>query len=273
MLPKIKHNKKRNTAFLYEALVRELTKSVVANDSDKKARILAIMKEHFAVGTLLRQELQLYRDLYESEALHPITCEKLVHEVKTIHAGLDKKQIFNEQTALINEINKSLSKEIFSNFVPNYKNLATISQILNPNTSAKNKVLLEGNLIRSLTSKSEEAQTTLQPIDNIVYSTFVKKFNEQYGDSLLEEHKQLLSQYIASFNDDSLNLKIYLNEEIGRLKHSLVGSKEAEDSTDALRENISRVLAVLDGFSSSELNEESIQQILKIQTLAKELEK
>ena len=31
------HNKRRNTAFLYEALVRELTKSVVAKNEQKKA--------------------------------------------------------------------------------------------------------------------------------------------------------------------------------------------------------------------------------------------
>ena len=34
---KFKHNKKRNTAFLFEALVRELTKTVVIENREKKA--------------------------------------------------------------------------------------------------------------------------------------------------------------------------------------------------------------------------------------------
>ncbi len=33
---KLKHNKKRNTAFLYEALVKELTKAVVNKEYRKK---------------------------------------------------------------------------------------------------------------------------------------------------------------------------------------------------------------------------------------------
>ena len=36
---KLKHNKKRNTAFLFEALVRELTKSVVRKDSEYGIKI------------------------------------------------------------------------------------------------------------------------------------------------------------------------------------------------------------------------------------------
>ena len=40
---KFKHNKKRNTAFLFEALVRELTKTVVIENREKKAEVLQIM--------------------------------------------------------------------------------------------------------------------------------------------------------------------------------------------------------------------------------------
>ncbi len=35
-MAKTKHNKKRNTAFLYEALVREMTKAVVSQDKKRK---------------------------------------------------------------------------------------------------------------------------------------------------------------------------------------------------------------------------------------------
>ena len=66
MLTKTRHNKKRNTAFIYEALVRELTKCVVAKDGNRKAAVVSIVREHFAKGSLLRQELELYKALYES---------------------------------------------------------------------------------------------------------------------------------------------------------------------------------------------------------------
>ena len=53
-MAKLKHNKKRNTAFLYEALVREATKSILEQDQVKKAIIINIMREHFSAVFDLR---------------------------------------------------------------------------------------------------------------------------------------------------------------------------------------------------------------------------
>ena len=35
---KMKHNKKRNTAFIFEVLIRELTKSIVEKDTTRKRK-------------------------------------------------------------------------------------------------------------------------------------------------------------------------------------------------------------------------------------------
>ena len=274
MLTKTRHNKKRNTAFLYEALVRELTKSVVSKDNNKKNIIISIMKEHFAKETALRKELELFKDLYESASIHPYMCEKLIQEVKRSHSSLDSKQIFNEQTALIKKINKLLSKGVFSNFVPNYKNLATIAQILNPEVSAKSRVILENKLVASMSADPERSSNEMVPIDNIVYSTFVKKFNEQYGSELLEEQKELLSRYIASFHDNKIELKVFLNEEISNLRAALTSANDraAEDNNTTLCNKIAEVINVVDESSKSEVTIETITKILKIQSLVKELE-
>ena len=53
---KLKHNKKRNTAFLFESLVREMTKAVVNKDMEGKQKVLSIIKEHFHKGTELYKE-------------------------------------------------------------------------------------------------------------------------------------------------------------------------------------------------------------------------
>jgi hypothetical protein len=37
---KNKHNKKRNTAFVFEALLREMAKSIIAKDRAKKQNVL-----------------------------------------------------------------------------------------------------------------------------------------------------------------------------------------------------------------------------------------
>tara|TARA_R110000824_G_scaffold90513_7_gene221027 strand:+ start:239 stop:1069 length:831 start_codon:yes stop_codon:yes gene_type:complete len=273
MLTKTRHNKKRNTAFIYEALIRELTKCVVAKDKQRKGIIVSLVKEHFAVGTALRRELDLYKALYETKSLDRPTSEKLLYEVKRSHDFLNREDIFKEQTAIINKINKTLSKNVFANFVPNYKDLATISQILNPDVSVKHRVLLESALIDSLSMSLASEKEEMAPIDNLVYKTFVKKFNEQYNGKLLEGQERLLSKYIASFHDDGIELKIFLNEELYRLRSILNDSLKAEalGNNKILRENTTKVLGVLNSYRETEVDDKMIQQVLKIQSLVGEL--
>ena len=42
----MKHNKKRNTAFLYESLIKELTVAIVRKDNQRKEIILNLVKEN-----------------------------------------------------------------------------------------------------------------------------------------------------------------------------------------------------------------------------------
>ena len=41
-----KHNKKRNTAFLFEALVREMTKAAIRGDNKKKQKVLKVIRSN-----------------------------------------------------------------------------------------------------------------------------------------------------------------------------------------------------------------------------------
>ena len=50
---KLKHNKKRNTAFLYETLIRGLTKAIVEKNKELKDELVSILKEHFEKNSLL----------------------------------------------------------------------------------------------------------------------------------------------------------------------------------------------------------------------------
>ena len=63
---RIKYNKKRNTAFLYEALVTEISKSVIEENLEKRDAIVSVIKEFFSPEAPLAKELQLYSALYET---------------------------------------------------------------------------------------------------------------------------------------------------------------------------------------------------------------
>ena len=64
-----KHNKKRNTMFIYETLIREVVKQSVNKNTAKRDIAIGILKEYFKKDTQLRQELDLYRTLLETKGL------------------------------------------------------------------------------------------------------------------------------------------------------------------------------------------------------------
>ena len=42
-----RHNKKRNTGFVFEALIREATKAILAEDNNKKQVVVSTIKQFF----------------------------------------------------------------------------------------------------------------------------------------------------------------------------------------------------------------------------------
>jgi len=271
---KMKHNKKRNTAILYEILTQQFTQAIVNQDVQKKDRIANTLKKYFKQGTVLGEELELYKALYETKGLQRNLCERLVLEVSRAHASnIDRKIVYKQQSALINEINKEISPDAFKTFIPNYKSLASIAQLFSAEVTIKSKVLLEQNLIDLMSETEDEKKEQLLPIDNIVYNKFVERFNQKYGDSLLEEQKELISNYISSFADNGLSLKIYLNEEIGRLKTELrnvMKSSVLVEDVD-MSEKAQRVLDLLQESDRVQIDTPFVEKIAKIQGLIKEL--
>ena len=109
--------------------------------------------------------------------------------------------------------------------------------------------------------------------DKLVYAKFVEKFNDKYSQLLLPEQKQLLSLYIGSFADNDVSLKVFLNEEIGKLKtqmSSALTTAAIENDVD-LSQKAGKVISLLDGFASATLDENLLLKVLKIQELVKEI--
>jgi hypothetical protein len=266
----MKHNKKRNTGFIYESLVKELTKSIVDSNPIRKEKVVAILKEYFSSGRPLAQELQLYSILLETTNVRSQIAERLLHETKSAHKKLNEKEIFDTQSRIIAAINKSLGKEVWSNFVPNFKTMASVNSIFNSKTPVKQRVLFEQAAVDRMAEKAEGASETLEPIDNIVYRSFIHKFNEKYS-LLLQEQKEFLNKFITSFADDGFELKVYLNEEIQRLKRALAEIMEAQDLEPLVEDKAHEVINYLDTFRRREFNQEDLGKVLKTQELVQEL--
>ena len=204
-----KHNKKRNTAFVYEALIKEATIAILKKEKDKSQQVVELIRKHFGPDSLLKKDLECYRSLYENQGINKETIEKILKEALSTKRALDSETLFKQQTSMINDVNKKISPSVFNNFVPNYKTLATISKMFNT-PSPKEKVILENKIIEDMATNIS-VEHDLKPIDNLVYTTFVDKFNNKYGYNLLEDQKLLLTQYITSL---SFHLYFYLYKQL-----------------------------------------------------------
>lgn len=272
-MAKFKHNKKRNSAFIYEALIQELTRAVLDKNVQKQHEIKAIIKESFNRNTESYKELKLYKAITETNGISGQVAERVLNEVKLRHQNIDKDKLLQEQNVILKKIKKNFENDVFSNFVPNYKNLASISQIFSQNITVKSKVLLEKNIVDAMTVDNKK-ETELKPIDNLVFKSFTKRFNEEYGDKLLQEQKELLTRYITSFDNNGIELKVYLEEEIGRLKEAVKKSFDTEEiqQDQTMQTNANKVLEMLESYKARKPDQQMIQEISKIQSLVREFQ-
>jgi predicted phosphohydrolase len=269
---KTRHNKKRNTAFVYEALLREATVAILKKDLSRRGIALNLLKKHFKEGSILKKDLDCHRSLYENQGLEEGISEKILREAKLSNHLLNTESVFKAQSALIHDVNKELEPSVFNNFVPNYKTLASIAQVFNNKVSPKDRVLLEGEIIKNMMSRTASVDIP-EDIDNVVIQTFIKKFNDKYHTILLEQQQELLTYYISSFTDNALELKTYLNEEIKRLKVKLTEALELEEikNDPHMIQQTEQIIIRLQEFAKKAVDDEILLTVLKTQSLVKEI--
>ncbi len=267
----IKHNKKRNTGFVYEALIRELTRAAVEGKSKRKANIARTIQEHFSRETLLGKELDCYRTLNEAKDLVPEEAEKLIFVAKETYKNIDSKELFLEQSKLINLINKEFGSYVFSNYVPNYKDLATISNMFNDSTPIKSKVLMEQQITKNMCQQKEHIAISDKEVNDLVVREFTKSFNKEYA-HLLPEQRQFLTHYITSEDDNGVEFKVFLNEELHRIKEAVISSLVMEEvqNDEEMIKATNEVLSVIEEYKSKDLEDDDLKKFMKLQKLVSE---
>ena len=115
-----------------------------------------------------------------------------------------------------------------------------------------------------MTRSASEQLDEQKKISNTTLKVFTQKFNKEYKDLFLEQ-KELIQKYISSFNDNGLELKVFLNEELGRLKEKIRemefdnNLKEDKNLIDKSKE----VLQTMDEFTGKFIDEEMLKKIFK----------
>jgi len=86
---------------------------------------------------------------------------------------------------------------------------------------------------------------------------------------LNERQRKLLGVYLNSTTNDDLEMKIYLDEELGSLKKEITSSEVLE----IFPEQKTEILDLIESFSNKEIDVSLLKSIIKIQELIEESKK
>ena len=137
----LKHSKYKNTAILFEMLVRKLTSETLTSD---KTVTVDIIKKYFGKNTALSKELQLYNSLIKEKINTEAQALDFIRTVKNSHNNLNKSLLRRQRYNLVKEISESFDFQKVSKIrINNYKELSTdmnLSQKGDENSSYQKKI-------------------------------------------------------------------------------------------------------------------------------------
>ena len=275
----LKHSKYKNTAILFEMLVRKLTSETLTSD---KTVTVEIIKKYFGKNTALSKELQLYNSLIKESFKTEAQTLEFIRSCKSAHNKLNKSTLRRQRYNLVKEISENFDFQKISKIrINNYKELASVYKIFEYNDSDNPKEILEcKNVIVEHMSTSKDVlnkkNIVLEKYKNhdkdvrlLAYKLLVDKFNKKYS-TLDENQKNVLNKYIIHVNDTE-SLKLYLESILPNIKKQLKEqvSKISDPVTKIKVDKLSEMLCNVKTIKV--VNESHILSILRYFDLIKEL--
>jgi hypothetical protein len=279
------HNKRRNSALLYEFLVRHISKCLLEGKKADAEKAMSLSKKYFSVNSPLKDELVLFKVFETTKVQSEDSARKVLETVYNASKKINSRKIDEYKSKLIKEINYTFNDENFYNAkIPNYTFLASLQTLFNEARFKKSvvdevkKIQLEDYIIgHLLKEKQEKGGDTLKvnpQYNNTVYKLVIKKFNEKYNDKLNESQKKLLTKFIAfQISGKDKDLKEFLKKEIINIGDKLKTIKEESivkdvDLMKKLKECKERLLTL----NFDTINESKIFEILQYLKLVEEIE-
>ena len=284
-MKKIKHSKFKNTGFIFELLVRQITSEIM---SSNKSVAEVILKEHFNSKKELSKELKLYQYLINEKYNSEAKAEKFIDTIVEARKRLDEKKLTKEKYNLIKEIKETYNiDEFIKSPISNYKTLAsiykvfevaTIDEQFDPTDVVSSRFTIAESIISSsIQNKDSKIQNAVleeyrkqdEDLRAISYKILVESFNSKYK-NLTTDQKTLLKEYINNINNTG-KLNEYVSNEVTKLVNNLkeVGSKLTDKVTRIkLAETISNVKKIK---SVKKIKEEHLSAMMMTYELLGEL--
>jgi hypothetical protein len=284
-MKKIKHSKFKNTGFIFELLVRQITAEVMSSSKSVAEKLL---KEHFNSKQELSKELKLYQYLINEKYNSESKAEQFINTILEARKKIDEKKLTKEKYNLIKEIKETYNlDEFIKSPISNYKTLASIYKIFEtvttdtqyePTDIVSARFTIAENIINSSIQNKdvkikdavlEEYRKQDDDLRAVSYKLLVESFNNKYS-NLTNDQKGLLREYINNINNTG-KLNEYVSNEISKLVEGLkeVGSKISDKVTKIkLAETISNVRKIK---SVKKIKEQHLSAMMMTYELLSEL--
>jgi len=284
-MKKIKHSKFKNTGFLFELLVRQITSEVMSSSKSVAEKLL---KEHFNSKQELSKELKLYQYLINEKYNSESKAEQFINTILEARKKIDEKKLTKEKYNLIKEIKETYDlDEFIKSPISNYKTLASIYKIFEtvinneeyePTDIVSARFTIAENIINSSIQNKdikikdavlEEYRKQDDDLRAVSYKLLVESFNNKYS-NLTNDQKGLLREYINNINNTG-KLNEYVSNEVTKLVDGLkeVGSKISDKVTKIkLAETIANIRKIK---SVKKIKEQHLSAMMMTYELLKEL--
>jgi len=284
-MKKIKHSKFKNTGFIFELLVRQITSEIMSSNKSVAEKIL---KEHFNSKKELSKELKLYQYLINEKYNSEAKAGQFINTILEARKRLDEKKLTKEKYNLIKEIKDTYNlDEFIKSPISNYKTLASIYKIFevattdeqyDPTDVVSSRFTIAENIINtSIQNKDtkikdavlEEYRKQDEDLRAVSYKLLVESFNNKYK-NLSTEQKTLLREYINNINNTG-KLNQFVNTEVTNLVESLkeVSTKISDKVTKIkLTETISNIKKIK---SVKKIKEQHLSAMMMTYELLSEL--
>lgn len=240
---KLKHNKLRNPAILFELLVRQITTDTLSN---KESKAVDIIKKHYN-NTQLAKEYKIYKTLTEAKNLSEAKANVLINVAIDAHRKLNKNTLKKEKYSLISDIKENYSiEDFFSSKIDHYKTLASVyllfemadSNIVDPEKETQYRFSIMESISNVPSKKEkdpvlEEYSSYDKGTKALVYKLMIQKFNEKYSD-LDDNQKTLLKEYITNISTSD-KLREHVNLEFIKVK------KQIKENAAKLKDEVRKV--------------------------------
>ncbi len=286
-MKKIKHSKFKNTGFIFELLVRQITAEII---SSSKSVAETILKENFNGKKELSKELKLYQYLINEKYNSESKADQFINTILEARKRLDEKKLMKEKYNLIKEIKEKYNiDEFVKSPVSNYKVLASIYKLFEvvttdeqyePTDIVSSRFTIAENIINtSIQNKDQKIKDAVleqykkqdEDLRAVSYKLLVESFNNKYK-NLSVEQKGLLREYINNINNTG-KLNEYVSNEVSKLVENLklVGSKISDKVTKIkLAETIANIKKIK---AAKKIKEQHLSAMMMTYELLSELRK